>query len=96
MFGPTADHEEIRTWALRHNAHPAQKRAFKFDSEPALLHFIFGKDVESEEIHRIAWDAFFAQFDLMHLKLVFDESPQFELLQEESSSIYRKSAQGLN
>ncbi len=95
MSGPTADHKEIQGWATRHNAHPAQKKPLTFDSEPALLHFVFGKDLETEEIRSITWDSFFAQFDLMGLQLVFDETPDFELLQIEKPSIFRKTTAGL-
>ena len=92
---PTADHDEIEAWASRHNAHPAQKKPLIFDSEPAILHFTFGENLETEDIRSISWESFFAQFDLMGLTLVFDESPRFELLQLEKASLYRKTEHGL-
>ena len=95
MKGPTSDHREILEWSRRHDAHPAQKKPLIFDSEPAILHFYFGKDLESEEILTISWNAFFAPFTLMGLSLAFDETPDFEILQIEEASLYRKTAEGL-
>ena len=91
MFGPTSNHDEIRRWAERHNACPAQIKPFTFDSEPAILRFMFGDTATSTEpFHLISWDAFFMQFTLMGLSMVYDESPTFELLQTEKVSIYRR------
>ncbi len=93
MFGPTSDHGEILAWALRHNAVPAEVVPRIFDSEPAILHFLFDTARKgSPEIRPISWDSFFVQFDLMHLVMVFDDSPTFEILQDETTSIYRPSS----
>lgn len=61
-----------------------------FDSEPARLHFVFGKTaVSPKELKSISWEQFFAVFDLLGLALVYDESPRFEFLQVEERSVYR-------
>ena len=91
MVGPTTDHDQIRQWAQRHSAQPAQVKPFTFDSEPAILHFIFGDaGKNAEQLKLISWDAFFMQFALMGLSMVFDESPTFELLQTEKVSLYHR------
>lgn len=89
MCDPTADHGEIMAWALQHGATPAEIMPRKFDREPSMLHFLFGDAGAAEpEIQPIAWEAFFAMFDLLGLKMTFDDSPSFELLQPRKASIY--------
>ena len=93
MCQPTADHGNIIAWALRHGGVPAEVHLLKFDGEPAVLHFLFGGLTRgTPDIKPIGWDEFFAKFDLMGLKIVFDESPNFEILQDEKASIYRQGA----
>ena len=96
MFGPTKDHTLIQAWANRHNARPAQIRPFTFDSEPAILHFIFGDpDRDLEQLRVITWVAFFVQFDLLDLSMVYNDDPTFELLQLDKVSLNRRSPEGL-
>lgn len=84
IVGPTADHREIRRWAERHDAVPAEIRLYKFDSQPSVLHFLFGPAKGgTAELRPISWEDFFARFDLMGLAMVFDETPFFEILQVE-------------
>ena len=60
-----------------------------FDSEPARLHFVFGKAaVDEKDLKAISWEHFFAVFDLLGLALVYDETPRFEFLQVEKRSAY--------
>lgn len=93
MRRPTSDHGEIFAWASRHDAVPAEVIPRVFDSEPAILHFLFGKAKAGlPEIKPISWESFFAQFDLLGLVMVFDDSPTFEILQDESVSLYRPSS----
>ena len=92
MFGPTSDHGEILAWATKHDAIPAEVIPRIFDSEPAILHFLFGNAKSGlPEIKPISWESFFIQFDLMKLAIVFDDSPTFEILQDERVSLYRPS-----
>ncbi len=85
---PTRDHDEIKQWALRHGAVPAEIRPLIFDSEPGILHFLMGTArTGTPELHPITWDDFFARFDLMELSFVYDErSPQFELVHVEQTA----------
>ncbi len=77
--GPTSNHEVILRWAERHSAVPAEIKPRKFDGEPSLLWFLF--DLKgTEEIRPISWDDFFARFDVLGLKILFDETPYFELI----------------
>ena len=92
MFGPTSDHGEIVAWATKHHAVPAEVTPRIFDSEPAILHFLFGNAGKGlPEIKPISWESFFAQFDLMQLTMIFDDSPTFQILQDERISLYRPS-----
>ncbi len=93
MRGPTCDPTEIRQWAEHHGAVPAQASTRAFDSEPAILRFLFGKarTTGTVDIRPIGWDAFLAQFALMNLVLVYDESPNYEILQTDTPSLYRPS-----
>ncbi len=90
MFGPTKDHGQILAWALKNDAVPAEIIPRIFDSEPAILHFLFGRSKAGlPEIRPITWADFFSKFDLMGLELVFDDSPTFQLLQSDKVSLYR-------
>lgn len=89
MLGPTTDHEEIRRWANTVGAKPAEVSPNIFDGEPAILRFVFGSVLAGAEFRVISWDNFFALFDAMGLALVYDESPQYQLLQVEEKSAYR-------
>ena len=91
MRGPTCDHDEIFLWAQRHSAVPAEVVPRKFDGEPSLLYFLFGRErAGTPEIRPISWEDFFARFDLMELLIVYDDSPYFELLQPHHVSFARR------
>ena len=91
MRGPTTDHGEILAWATRHHAVPAEVLVLKFDGQPSILRFLFGELPRgTPEIHPIAWDDFFARFDLLGLALVYDDSPDFQILEIEERSAYRR------
>ena len=93
MHGPTTDHAEILRWAKYSNARPVEIHPYLFDSQPALLHFLFGDaPVDHPEFTPISWENFFAQFDAMGLALVYEinaaghTSRNHELLQVEKKS----------
>ena len=89
MQAPTKDHGIIRAWATRNDAVPAEITPRKFDGEPAILHFLFGNAKAGlEEILPISWESFFAQFDLLGLMIVFDDSPTFQIVHDERTPIY--------
>ena len=93
MCEPTSDHDAIVAWASKHDAVPAEVTPRTFDSEPAILHFLFGSARAGlPEIDPISWESFFAQFDLMGLKMAFDNTPTFEIMQDHKPSIYQPSA----
>ena len=90
MHRPTTDHDEIRRWAAEKNAVPAERKPRTFDSEPAILTFVFGGVQQgTEDVAEISWDHFFSLFDLMGLSLVYDGGIEYELLQIEKKSPYR-------
>ncbi len=90
MAGPTSNHEEIKRWAHARGATPAEVHPCKFDSEPAILRFLFGDpSTQTENLTVITWDQFFALFDLMGLSFVYDGESAYELLQIEAKSVYR-------
>ncbi len=83
---PTKDHDSIRLWATKYDAVPAEIQILKFDGEPSLLYFLFGKAREgTPDLRPITWDDFFARFDLLGLSMVFDDSPQFEIVRVQHS-----------
>ena len=84
---PTRDHAEIRRWAARHDAVPAEVPPIKFDGKPTMLHFLMGAAKEgTPELHPISWESFFAEFDLLGLALAYDElTPRFDLVRIEQS-----------
>ena len=95
LFGPTTNHSEIRLWAEANHASPAVIKPYVFDSEPAVLRFLFGQSkLETPEVRPILWDDFFAHFDLMGLSLVYeteadqDACCRYEFLQQESKDPY--------
>ena len=97
MRGPTRDPIEIRQWAERHQAMPAQILPHVFDSEPTILTFIFGGErLPVENIRPITWDAFFAQFTLLNLALVYDDSPTCEILHADKPTMYKDRIVGAN
>ena len=82
--GPTRDHKEIRRWAAARQAFPVEVSPRVFDSEPAILKFVFGPEARRQEgIFEISWDSFFATFDLLGLSLVYDNDSHYELLRVE-------------
>ncbi len=92
MCEPTTDHGEILAWAERHNAVPAEVHIRKFDGEPTVLRFLFGKARGgSSDIHPIGWEDFFVRFDLMGLALAYNDTPDFQLLQIDGKSPYHRS-----
>ena len=86
MVGPTSDHAQIRAWAEKHRATPAEVRPFVFDSMSSVIRFLFDEagDSGTPELRPISWDSFFARFDLQHLVMVYDDAePLFTILQDE-------------
>ena len=78
---PTNNHAEIFDWAMRHAGVAAEILPFKFDGEPSILYILFGDAREgTPEIRPIAWEDFFARFDLMEMKIVFDETPFYQFI----------------
>ena len=87
MNGPTSEHAAIAAWASKHDAVPAEITPRVFDGEPAILHFLFGgAKTGLPEIVPITWESFFAQFDVMGLMMVFDDTPTFEILHDDRPS----------
>lgn len=83
--GPTRDRQEIEAWASKHDAVPAEIRPYEFDGMPTILYFLFGKEKEgTAELRPIGWDDFFARFEVMGLAMVFNDEPNFEILEDNS------------
>ncbi len=89
---PTTNHSEIRHWAQKNNAIPAEILPHRVDSEPATLRFLLpGEIVTPTGITELSWEDFFAKFDELGLTFVYDnDSTGYnEILQMESRSPYR-------
>ena len=85
MRKTTTDHNEIRAWAKRRNAHPVELASLIHDGEPAKLGFVFGDPPQArEQLNPISWAQFFAMFQLMDLALAYDGGAQYELLRMDS------------
>ena len=85
IMGPTSDHAEIRRWAEKHSATPAEIKPFVFDSVPSIMRFLFGEAgvTGTPDLHPITWESFFARFDLLHLVMLYDDQePTFTILQD--------------
>jgi hypothetical protein len=77
------DHNEIRRWAVAHDAHPAEVIPYTHDSEPAILRFVFGSPEDFKdhpEFRLISWEHFFATFELLGLTLRPRGDQMYELL----------------
>lgn len=93
MRGPTRDHDEIRQWALAHDAVPAQVGPHFHDSEPTKLQFLFGPAKQgTDELHPISWEQFFALFEMLGLAMVYDNRPSYELLLDEPKPTYPRTS----
>ena len=80
---PTRDHEQIRAWAVRHSAVPAEIQGTA-DGTPAKLDFLLvGGLSGSLALNPISWEDFFARFDLFGLSMAWDDTGQFALVRVE-------------
>ena len=84
---PTRDHEEIRRWAEAHDGVPAEVIPYIFDSQPSILHFLFGSaKTGTPELRPISWEDFFTRLDLLGLAVAFDEEfPIYEVVRVEKT-----------
>ena len=92
MSGPTTDHWEIRSWAEKHNAVPAEVLPHLLDGEPATLRILAKEAVRDHtDVKLITWDEFFVKFDQLGLTFVYDDETagSHEILQVEERNPYR-------
>jgi hypothetical protein len=72
----TQNHEEIRRWAEKRGAVPAEVSSTHRSSEPGILRFSFPKAKggrNNEKLNEISWDEFFEKFDESNLQLLYQE-----------------------
>lgn len=71
----TQDHEEIRSWAEKRGAQPAEVARTHRSNEPGILRFCFpnAKSKNNENLREIPWEDFFEKFDSSNLELVYQE-----------------------
>ena len=71
----TQDHEEIKQWAERRGALPAEVEATEGRGGPGLLRIMFPKALHHNDsaLKEISWDDFFEKFDASGLALVYQE-----------------------
>lgn len=92
ILGPTTDHHEIRYWAEKNGAVPAELLPHTLDTVPAELRFMFAESAKRQiDVRIIPWEEFFLKFDELGLTFVYDEdSTGFnQILQREEASPYR-------
>ncbi len=71
----TTDHEQIRMWAVQHNAHPEIIENVDAQAEHPVLRLEFPGEGEEDlsenrSPHRVSWEEFFQKFE--DLKLAFE------------------------
>jgi hypothetical protein len=97
----TQDHEEIKTWAEKHGAIPAEVASTETSDGPGILRFMFPKAKNHNDgaLKEIAWEDFFEKFDANGLELLYQDktaegaASNFNKLiypEHESSSASRK------
>jgi hypothetical protein len=71
----TQDHEEIRSWAEKRGAVPAEVASTHRRDEPGILRFSFprARDKNNDKLTEVSWDDFFEKFDENNLELVYQE-----------------------
>lgn len=71
----TRDHEEIRRWAEKRGAVPAEVASTHRKNEPGILRFSFprARDKNNDNLTEVSWDDFFEKFDENDLQLVYQE-----------------------
>jgi hypothetical protein len=89
ISGPTTDHHEIRSWADHHKIVPVELLPHFIAHEPPVLALLIAKSVrDRKDVRILAWDEFFARFDLLGLAFIYDSehSGYNELLQRDEKS----------
>lgn len=59
----TTDHKAIRRWIEQRKGFPASVISTRHGDETGILRVCFDKKLLSSQLHRLAWDEFFAKFD---------------------------------
>lgn len=71
----TQDHDEIRAWAEKRGAKPAEVAATEQNGETGILRIEFPKAPNHNDsaLKEISWEEFFEKFDKSGLALVYQE-----------------------
>ncbi|HEX5435207.1 MAG TPA: hypothetical protein VFY05_13295 [Candidatus Angelobacter sp.] len=71
----TQNHEEIKNWAEKRGAVPAEVASTHRRDEPGILRFSFprARGKNNDKLTEISWDDFFEKFDENNLELVYQE-----------------------
>ena len=71
----TQDHDEIREWAERRGAKPAEVASTESKGQTGILRIMFPKAPHHQDsaLKEIEWDEFFEKFDENGLALVYQE-----------------------
>ena len=71
----TIDHEEIKQWAEKRGAVPAEVASTHKGKEPGILRIEFpeAKNHNDDKLQQISWDEFFRKFDESDLELVYQD-----------------------
>ncbi|HEX8924235.1 MAG TPA: hypothetical protein VF786_00510 [Terriglobales bacterium] len=71
----TRDHDEIRKWAEKRGAVPAEVASTHRDGESGILRFEFpdAPNRNDSKLREISWEDFFEKFDENNLEMVFQE-----------------------
>lgn len=82
MAETTTDHDEIRTWAERHEGVPAAVEKTHGRSDVGIIRIMFPKAPHSEHdaLVEISWEEFFAEFEQKKLALLYEPDSMFSKL----------------
>ncbi len=71
----TQDHDEIKAWAERRGALPAEVASTETGAGPGIIRLMFPKapNANDSALKEIGWDEFFGKFDESNLALVYQE-----------------------
>lgn len=71
----TCDHEEIRKWAEKRGAVPAEVKSTHKGDEPGILRFEFpdAPNRNDDKLSEISWEDFFDKFDESDLELLYQD-----------------------
>jgi hypothetical protein len=70
----TTDHETIRRWAEKRDAHPARVKRTGGEDDVGIIRLDFPGYTGGDSLEEIAWEDFFDKFERQNLAMAFQET----------------------